>query len=202
MSDNNLESSLIKKEYNISLNMFESAFKEFQRKFVYKKNIIMSIIFLILITNYAYSIIKVPDNSIAYFLTAVCIFLLIGIWFTPYQTRKKLLKAIQEIEKDNYVFELFENKLTIGTIFEIEDNLEKKENFDTSFLENDVNIDKTIINLKIDNVKIIEKKEYFIIYLIKNMFYVLPKENFSSDEINLIKENFSNNLNSKFIINI
>ena len=77
-----------------------------------------------------------------------------------------------------------------------------KENFDTSFLENDVNIDKTIINLKIDNVKIIEKKEYFIIYLIKNMFYVLPKENFSSDEINLIKENFSNNLNSKFIINI
>ncbi len=199
---NNLEESLLKKEYNISLSMFENAFKDFQKKFVYKKNIIMTIIFLILIANYTYSIIKVPDNNISYFLAAICIFLLIGVWFTPYQTRKKLIKAIKEIEKDNYVFELYENKLAIGTIFEIEDDLEKKENFDTSFLENDVNIDKTIINLKIDNVKIIEKKEYFIIYLIKNMFYVLPKENFSSDEINLIKENFSNNLNSKFIINI
>jgi hypothetical protein len=199
---NNLEESLLKKEYNISLSMFENAFKDFQKNFVYKKNIIMTIIFLILIANYTYSIIKVPDNNISYFLAAICIFLLIGVWFTPYQTRKKLIKAIKEIEKDNYVFELYENKLAIGTIFEIEDDLEKKENFDTSFLENDVNIDKTIINLKIDNVKIIEKKEYFIIYLIKNMFYVLPKENFSSDEINLIKENFSNNLNSKFIINI
>ncbi len=199
---NNLEESLLKKEYNISLSMFENAFKDFQKKFVYKKNIIMTIIFLILIANYTYSIIKVPDNNISYFLAAICIFLLAGVWFTPYQTRKKLIRAIKEIEKDNYVFELYENKLSIGTLFEIEDDLDKKENFDTSFLENDVNIDKTIINLKIDNVKIIEKKEYFIIYLIKNMFYVLPKENFSSDEINLIKENFSNNLNSKFIINI
>ena len=49
---------------------------------------------------------------------------------------------------------------------------------------------KTVIDFGLDNVKILEKQDYYIIYLVKRMFYVLPKNIFDEDEKKIITESF------------
>ena len=49
---------------------------------------------------------------------------------------------------------------------------------------------KTVIDFKLDNVRILEKKDYYIIYLVKRMFYVVPKNIFSEDELKVVTDSF------------
>ena len=41
-----------------------------------------------------------------------------------------------------------------------------------------------------DRVKIHEFAEYFMVYLVKRNFYVIPKKDFSEDEIETLKKLF------------
>ena len=53
-------------------------------------------------------------------------------------------------------------------------------------------IPKTIINFNMGGVKVLEKKDYFIIYIVRHMFYIVPKEHFSDEERAMLIKCFKN----------
>ena len=53
---------ILTKEYNIPLEMFANAFKDFQKKFVYPKNIAMTVVGGLIAIAYIYSLIQDPST--------------------------------------------------------------------------------------------------------------------------------------------
>lgn len=201
---------ILSKEYKIPKEMFSDAFRDFQKKYSYPKNIIMSAAFAFIAIAYIISLIRNPENSICMLIITVCIFLIAGIWINMLVIRKNLMNAVEGIQNDIYIAELFENSITISMSdmpeLNNEDN-KKDEQSDKSDEEDDFFEEKesdclnegpakTIIDFSKENVTVLEKKYYFIIYLVKKTFYVLPKENFTSDEMVILRKSFEK---TKFI---
>ena len=57
--------------YTITVNEYEAAFREFQKKYVYPKNYIMTAGFAIILVVYIWQLIKDPSYQIAWFLSIV-----------------------------------------------------------------------------------------------------------------------------------
>ena len=58
-------------------------------------------------------------------------------------------------------------------------------------------IEPTVIQFH-KNVKVIEYSEYFMVYLVKQMFYVVPKEAFNEDELIRLRCIFTDSLGERF----
>lgn len=205
------EKPLLSREYSISKNMFGDAFKDFQRKFAYPKNFIMTGVFAVIAFIYVLALIKNPENSTCAMLIFICVCLICAMWLNVLNSRRKLMLAIDGIDEDIYSFELFEDKVIIGTRDSdvkkenkedqsdensetaVEEEKEKTEEDDffapVEEVKND-EIPKTVINFSDSDIRVLEKKNYFIIYILKHMFYVVPKEAFSDEEKGKMKECF------------
>lgn len=196
---------LFSKEYNISMEMFGNAFRDFQKKFSYPKNILMTCAFGIIGISYIPSFIKDPGNTVCVLIIIVCAFMAAGIWLNTAMIRKNLMRSIEGIQGDKYIVEIFENTMNISTLefSDTEQQTEEggvseesrdKSDEDDFFAEPEeispAGIAKTVIDFVNDDVKILEKKDYYIIYLVKRMFYVVPKNIFSADETKLLTDNF------------
>lgn len=201
---------ILSKEYNIPKEMFADAFRDFQKKYSYPKNFIMTAVYAFIAISYIISLIRDPQNSICMMIITVCIFLIAGTWINMLVIRKNIMNAVEGIQNDIYIAELFENSITISTSdMPEQDNKEKKDDVksDQSDKEEDffeekesesVNdgIVKTVIDFSKHNIHVLEKKDYFIIYLVKKNFYVLPKDKFTSDEMAILRKSFEK---TKFI---
>ncbi len=198
---------ILSKEYSIPKEMFADAFRDFQKKYSYPKNIIMTAAFAFIAISYIISLIRDPENSICMLIITVCIFLIAGIWINMLVIRKNLMNAVEGIQNDIYIAELFENSITISTSDMPEqdnkddvksDQSDNEEDFFEEKESESVNdgIVKTVIEFSKDNVHVLEKKYYFIIYLVKKNFYILPKEKFTSDEMSILRKSFEK---TKFI---
>lgn len=211
-----MEEKLLEKEYNIPFNTFCDAYKEFQKKYVCPRSYILMSIFLVLTAIYVVAAVKDPSNKLAYILTFVC-FAFAGInWYNPKRIRRSLLESVREIGDDRYKITLFDTYIEISTlqspsdsdekpepqkIQESAENSESPENcdvFDTSESSggsSDENIfpddaSQVIESSKLffnKGLRIVEKNNFFMLYQVREMFYVVPKSNFSEDEINILR---------------
>ncbi len=207
------EKPLVSKEYSIGTGMFGNAFTDFQKKFSYPKNILMTCAFSLIGISYIPPLIRDPGNSACMLIIIVCIFLTAGIWLNTMMIKKNLMSSIQGIEGDRYACEIFESSISIcttefadqpetddGMAEDAEEKSDEASASETGSEEDDFFAEteeltpagtvKTVIDFKLDNVRILEKKDYYIIYLVKRMFYVIPKNIFSEDEKKIITESF------------
>lgn len=201
------EKPLLSREYNISMDMFRNAFIDFQKKFSYPKNIIMTCAFSLIGVSYIPPLVRNPGNSTCIMIIVVCLFLISGIWLNTFMIRKNLMNSIEGIQGDLYTAEIFENSMNICTkefssdsvseekADKTSDNSEGKETDEDDFFAETEEITpagvvKTVIDFVNDDVKILEKKDYYIVYLVKRMFYVIPKNIFSDDEKKILTESF------------
>ncbi len=205
------EKPVLSREYSISKNMFGDAFKDFQRKFAYPKNFVMTGVFAVIAVIYVIALIKNPENSTCAMLIFICICLIFGMWLNVLNARRKLMTAIDGIDEDIYSFELYEDKVIIGTrdsdIKKESDDGDSAENPDNIVSDSNNNTDeddffapvdevkndeipKTVINFSDSDIRVLEKKNFFIIYILKHMFYVVPKNAFNDEETGKMKECF------------
>lgn len=202
------EKPLFSKEYSISLEMFGNAFTDFQKKFAYPKNILMTCAFTLIGIAYIPPFIRDPGNTVCVMIIIICAFLTAGIWLNTFMIRKNLMKSIEGIQGDLYSVEVYESSISIctrefstGETGESEETNEEKAGAEDDFFAEPeetapAGVVKTVIDFVNDDVKILEKKDYYIIYLVKRMFYVVPKNIFSADETKLLTESFKK---AKFI---
>lgn len=203
---------VLSKEYNIPKEMFADAFRDFQKKYSYPKNIIMTAIFLIIAVMYTVSLVRDPSNTVCMMIIVVCIFLTAGIWMNMLVIRKNLMTAVEGIENDIYMAELYESSIAISTSDDPEAEVKESKTEDQEKVPDESEEDdffaeteeavladdpsRTVIDFVNDDVDVLEKKDYFIVYLVKRTFYVIPKQAYTEDELAVLRKSFEK---TKFI---
>lgn len=201
---------LITRSYHIPLSMFDDAFLKFQRKFVYPANIFLSVILLAIAGVYVHAVMKDNTQTLAYLLIVICIALILVRWYKTFKLRRSVHNALADVEQDTYEMKIWKEGIVIRT----EDapkpeqtvQLEKKaapepeqgsdaegDGFRQIFPDEPAETAEPVAPTEIpfgDGVKILEYPEYFMVYIVKQNFYVIPKKDFSDPEIAQMKELF------------
>ena len=192
----------VKFEYSVSNDEENIAFKEFQKKYVLKSNIIRTILFALIGALFIQQVIKNPDYTLGWGLIGVCVAFIFFIWYNPYKIRKSLLRALKEIENDIYEFELYDDYFSIKTIFcenkeeiasisELEDKEEEQQE-----------IPPRIVYFNKEPFEVVEIEEMFVIFMKRQTIYVLPKRCISEKQQQDIREVLSEKIGEDFISKI
>lgn len=194
------EEIIIEKKYSIPYEMFGDAFRTFQKKFVYPKSYAMIVVLLIAAILNVINITIGKGTSLGYVLILVCLALAFINWYNPRKLRRNLMESIKGIENDVYRLKLMPDKLVIGTVVEPENGEEKpKEEYEEVFDDTvqSEEIEDSVIYLT-RSVYVVDKSEYMIIYLKRVMFYVIPKKDFSEEEMTIMQIHFQKQLGKNY----
>ena len=193
------DEALVKKRYSIPYELFGEAFTVFQKKFVFPRNRIMSVLLLIFAAGNVLNIMYGNGETIGYVLVLVCIALAFINWYNPRKLKRNLMESVKGIENDVYTLTIYPERIVIGTVLEPENEKEPEE-YEEVFGE--IPIKEDIADTEIylsKNVKVIERKKFFMIYIKKSMFYVVPKETLTQEEIEIMNLHFQKQLDKNFI---
>ena len=194
------EEAIIKRKYSIPYEMFGEAFITFQKKFVYPRNTVMASLLIVAAALNVVYIAQGKATTFGYVLVLVCLALAFVNWYNPKKLRRNLMESIKGIENDVYQLQVMADKLIIGTVIEPEENGERqKEEYEEVFGDTPKaeEIRDTEIYLTKD-VRVIEKKDFFMVYLKRAMFYVIPKKYFTEEEITVMQIHFQKKLEKNY----
>lgn len=193
------DEALVKKRYSIPYELFGEAFTVFQKKLVFPRNRIMSVLLLILAAGNVLNIMYGKGETIGYVLVLVCIALAFINWYNPRKLKRNLMESVKGIENDVYTLTIYPERIVIGTVLEPEKEKEPEE-YEEVFGEIPVKEDIADTEIYLNkNVKVIERKNFFMIYIKKSMFYVVPKEPLTQEEIEIMNLHFQKQLDKNFI---
>lgn len=193
------DEALVKKRYSIPYELFGEAFTVFQKKFVFPRNRIMSVLLLILAAGNVLNIMYGNGETIGYVLVLVCIALAFINWYNPRKLKRNLMESVKGIENDVYTLTIYPERIVIGTVLEPEKEKETEE-YEEVFGEIPMKEDIADTEIYLNkNVKVIERKNFFMIYIKKSMFYVVPKETLTQEEIEIMNLHFQKQLDKNFI---
>ncbi|MCU6719187.1 MULTISPECIES: YcxB family protein [Porcipelethomonas] len=193
------DEALVKKRYSIPYELFGEAFTVFQKKFVFPRNRIMSVLLLIFAAGNVLNIMYGNGETIGYVLVLVCIALAFINWYNPRKLKRNLMESVKGIENDVYTLTIYPERIVIGTVLEPENEKEPEE-YEEVFGEIPIKEDIADTEIYLNkNVKVIERKNFFMIYIKKSMFYVVPKETLTQEEIEIMNLHFQKQLDKNFI---
>lgn len=193
------DEALVKKRYSIPYELFGEAFTVFQKKFVFPRNRIMSVLLLIFAAGNVLNIMYGNGETIGYVLVLVCIALAFINWYNPRKLKRNLMESVKGIENDVYTLTIYPERIVIGTVLEPEKEKEPEE-YEEVFGEIPMKEDIADTEIYLNkNVKVIERKKFFMIYIKKSMFYVVPKETLTQEEIEIMNLHFQKQLDKNFI---
>ncbi len=211
---------MLQKSYHIRLELFQRAFVAFQKRFVYPRNWLLTAVLAAVALVYLDSVTQNPSNMLAMVLLVVCAAMIAILWFNPRKVRKTLFASLQELENDTYHVRFFEDGMTIITedapkpeAEEIKES--QSDDSDTEASDGAVNGFNPLFDMDVPqpvnadaiepteirfhgNVKVYEYSEYFMVYLVKQMFYVIPKEAFTEDEMTRLRMIFTEGLAERY----
>ncbi|MBQ8180917.1 MAG: YcxB family protein [Ruminococcus sp.] len=204
------ENYRLEKEYTVSPEIFEKAYRSYQKKFVYLKSYIFMGIFLILAADFIYAAVKNPSNTLVYLLIVVCLALAFREWHNPRFVRRRLVETVRDMGKVVYKIGVGDGFIDISTVDdgsygdededEAEDSGGNAEEASAENADEDDEItddippeaeelmpEKSRLNTK-ENYSLLEYDEYFLLIQGKEVFYILPKAGFSEDELEIIRK--------------
>ena len=183
------ENYKLEKEYQITPEIFDKAYRSYQKKFVYPKSYIFMTLFLILAGDFVYAAVKTPENRLVYLLIVVCIALAFREWHNPKFVRKRLNETLKDMGMPVYKIGVGDGFVDISTVEEPEISDEKEEEYDPADIPDEIDPlpEKTRIAVNSD-FRLLEYDEYFLIMQGKSVFYILPKEGFSEEELETVRQ--------------
>ncbi len=183
------ENYKLEKEYQITPEIFDKAYRRYQKKFVYPKSYIFMTLFLILAGDFVYAAVKTPENRLVYLLIVVCIALAFREWHNPKFVRKRLNETLKDMGMPVYKIGVGDGFVDISTVEEPEISDEKEEEYDPADIPDEIDPlpEKTRIAVNSD-FRLLEYDEYFLIMQGKSVFYILPKEGFSEEELEILRQ--------------
>ena len=200
---------LLKRSYHIPLSMYDDAFLRFQKKFVYPQNLLLTAVLLVIAGVYVHAAIKDPTQTIAYLLIVVCIAIVLIRWYRTFKLRRSVHDVLKDVEQDTYELSVYDDGMLIRTMdapqpenepaadaepeSEPDASAEQTENgFQQLFPEEPAEqepVPPTEIPFGM-GLKLLEYPDYFMAYIVKKNFYVIPKKDFSEDEILQLRKLF------------
>lgn len=177
------------KDYKIPYELFREAYHSYQKKYIYPKSYIFMAIFILLAIDFIIAAFKEPSNKLVYLLISGCVALAFREWLNPRRIRNNIVDTIKEIGEPTYRIGIADDYIDISTIDvgnaenycsdPEEDELEYNEEYDPM-------PEKTTLTIN-DDLKFLEYDKYFLIVSGKRMFYILPKEGFSEEDKEIIR---------------
>jgi predicted membrane protein len=204
----NYEDAIVSKQYNMPSEIYEKGITESQSITKNNKSIILSALFaaVIIFQVYCIAINKTRSVTMSVVVIAVCCAFIFGEWTRPKRIRKQLLWAMKKVENDTVTFNLYEDRITLFMASEEdiqgleEQKAEVRENGGT---EEDCNaVDEewaTTLNLFKKYFTITEREDLYILKDAEEMTYVVPKANFSDEEIRTMNGIFKEKMEGRFI---
>lgn len=184
----------LEKEYSIPPELFDEAYKAYQKKFVYKKSCIFMCLFLVLAADFVYAAVKQPSNTLAYLLIVVCIALAFREWHNPRFIRRRLSDTVRSMGKVIYKIGVGSGFVDISTVdmgFDDEDDVDDAadDDDDNDISENEEDMFPEKSRISTDNgYRLLEYDDFFLLMQDKKVFYILPKTGFSEDELQIIRD--------------
>ena len=198
---------ILTRSYHIPLSMFDDAFRAFQKKYVYPQNLLLTIVLLAIAGVYVHAALKDNTQTLAYLLIVACIAIILVRWYRTFKLRRSVHEALKDVEQDTYELSVYDEGLVIRTKdapkpaeeerpAEPEQEKapeEKQENgFQQLFPEEPADrepVPPTELPFG-TGLKLLEFPEYFMAYVVKQNFYVIPKKDFSDDETEKLRQVF------------
>lgn len=147
----------------------------FQKLTTFKRNIIISVVLLLVFSTYFINIVKNPNQTLSMFLSIMCIAVLCILWIMP-RGHVKRVAAIADQNPQSFTMTVYETCVRVG---------EGERSFLYSFLKE--------INM------VVETKNLFMVCAGKEQIFLLPKRHIG-EEIQLqIREVFKAKMQDKFI---
>lgn len=181
------------KEYKLSHDIFRDAYREFQKKNVYPKSYIFMGLFLAIAVIYIIAAVKDPTNTLAYILIVACVALAIREWYNPRKARANMVEAVKSLADVTYRLEVGDTFVDISTADtgDVENSTEETEISEGEEISEESEEtelpEKTRIPLD-NNFSVQEYSEFFILYSGKEVFYIVPKADFTEYELELVRE--------------
>ncbi|MDE6774696.1 MAG: YcxB family protein [Ruminococcus sp.] len=169
-----MENIKLKKSYRIPAEIYRESYREYQKKYVYPKKWAFFAVFLILAANFIYGAAKAPDNLLAYLLTVVCLALAAAQIYNPVQVRRRILETIAGMGETVYSITIADEYVEIATE-SFAENSEDDELPEPARLHRD------------GSLNVLEYDSFFILMYGKEIFYSIPKADFTEDEIETIR---------------
>lgn len=208
------ESPILELNYNITIDEEDRAFRLFQKLYVFKKNVINTILFGVVAVIFLFQIIADKTSYLSWGLMTVCVAMIAMTWITPIRVRKMLLVALEALKDDRYIFRLFKKEFEIETIIPKEDEALAKElveedkesgEFDenrSDYKENEdeeiddydgrIKPEKSVYKYPSEDMRIVEADDMFLIFISKQTFHVIPKRAVSQTDSDILRRHFIN----------
>ncbi len=170
--------SLCQFEFNVTIPEEDDAFRTFQRRYVFKRNVIKSVGFGLLGIGFLVSSFIYPDQVMNYILFGVCAAAVAMIWYNNVKIRRSLMDALKMLEDDRYIFTLFDDRFKIETIVPEEER--NAENFE-EIPPQEFELDDPLLDA-------VEKNDKFVVIVKKATIYVLPKRCMNDEQMKLVRE--------------
>ncbi|MGN1134239.1 MAG: YcxB family protein [Oscillospiraceae bacterium] len=183
---------LLSFEYNITNEEEGEAFTVFQKKFVYKKNWIKSILFGIVAVLFIISSVRDPSQALNYILAALCMAMIFIIWYNTKKIKSSLLDALKLVENDKYIFTLYKYKFKIETIIPPEERENSEEEIP--------DVEPKIYDFSDLSLKAFEDTDKFLLIFKKQTIYVLPKRCMTQKQIDTVRDTLKARLDKDFEI--
>ena len=176
------ENYKLEKEYRIPFDIFREGYRAFQKKFVYPKSYILVAVFLILAADFIYSAVKEPNNYLTYILAMICLSLGFREWYNPRKIRRQIIDAVHELGEPVYKILVAETYADISTVVSLQKTEEDDSGDDEETLPEPTRIPFD------NNFSIEEYDSLFLIIYGKSVFYIVPKNDFSESELNILRD--------------
>lgn len=171
---------VIQKEYSIAPHMYDSSFKDYQRKFIFPINyIITAICAIIAIVGI---ILAVKKTMALIVLSLVFIVIAIIPWVNSTKVRKKFVQSMALVKDERLTAQFYDDGIIINKI-----------------PKGSTMAERNVIDFSKDEVKILDKRYYFIAYVNKSQFNIIPKKVFDATEETTLAKCFQKKLGNNYI---
>jgi hypothetical protein len=167
--------------YVIPTELYDAAYRLYQRRFLLWKHWILEGILLLLSVDFVVTAWKDPSNALVYFLLVLCLVLLVCLLLYPLRVRRRVMDAVKQVSEIAYTIELSESQIVIQTVP----------------LAGEVVIPPTVLPYDSD-LQIIEDDAFFLFCEGKERFYVLPKKALYDEQIFAMRRFFRQRLAKRF----
>lgn len=172
---------ILQKEYSIPPHMYDSAFKDYQRKFVYPMNYILTAV-LVIIAIAGIVMVATGKSVVFAILSLICVAVVVGIWLNTSNVRKKFVQNVAGVKDERQTVQFFDDGIVVTVI-----------------PKNSTKGEETIMDFSKDNIQLLDKRYYFIV-IIKNVtFRIIPKKVFDATEETMLAKLFQKKLGGNYI---
>lgn len=179
---------ILEKEYTIPYETFKEGYTAFQKKFVYPKNYICMVVFILIAVVFIAAVIEDKSQYIAYILIVICAAMAIRQWYNPRRLRSELLDAVKSMGEPVYKIGITANYVDISTVkFPEPEEADESDDAEEEESEADAAPEPTRIPLD-SSYSLIEHEKFFLMFSGKELFYIIPKEKFNGSELEIIRK--------------